>query len=875
MIFNESVKFIGKYRPYQQRVLDNITGFLDNEKIHIVAAPGSGKTILGLELIKRLDNVSLVLVPSIALREQWIDRFANGFLQNKEDVNKYISNDIKNFKPIICITYQAFYSAYQREINKESFDEDEEEFESIDFNEFDLLDTLIKYNVKTFCLDECHHLKNEWWKALENVINKIDDHKIIALTATPPYDSNNTDWQRYINLCGPIDEEILVPELINDNNLCPHQDYVYFSFPTEKEEKTILKSYGNGLKIYDKYKNNQDLLNLVLTNNIYLKKDKFKKVYYDNEDYYSSLLLYLKENNIALPHYAKSLINNKKLDIVSFETLLQNVLFDDQYSYNNSTLITSMKKEFSALGVVNKRKVCISHNDKINKIITMSTSKLNSIETIVSSEVNNNKDMKCLILTDYIKMSSKNYIGNLNKEIDSFGTLPIFEYLRRANIADVKLCCLSGSICIVPKSCVKYLQDDFNYEVLADENYVEILTDYKNRKKIVLLITKLFENNEFNVLIGTKSLLGEGWDSPCVDTLIMASFIGSYVSSNQMRGRAIRTYKNNINKISNVWHLVTLNPFDCKYSFDYYKLEKRFSTFVGVDLKRKVIESGIERLGLHKVPNNKKEASYYNEESLLISHNKYLIKNTWNECINNCEKIDSLTKLTIIPRKRLKKEFSFLSNVIVVLLSIVLLGVNDNFSLAIQGNTYESTLNIIYLIIKILFILLGLSSIIKCIYLINSKAKLLSLGRATLRALIKSNQVHSKKAKVIVKQYNEKKICIYLLNATTHEQNLFSDCIIQTLAPIDQPRYLICKPKYSFLKEYYVVPNAFKKNKELVKLFTKELFYVFGLFYIVFAKNDSGKLEAIKADKIYQMKFKNGEITSKNILLNKTRRKKL
>ena len=42
MIFNESVKFIGKYRTYQQRVLDNITGFLDNEKIHIVAAPGSG-----------------------------------------------------------------------------------------------------------------------------------------------------------------------------------------------------------------------------------------------------------------------------------------------------------------------------------------------------------------------------------------------------------------------------------------------------------------------------------------------------------------------------------------------------------------------------------------------------------------------------------------------------------------------------------------------------------------------------------------------------------------------------------------------------------------------------------------------------------------
>jgi hypothetical protein len=42
----------------------------------------------------------------------------------------------------------------------------------------------------------------------------------------------------------------------------------------------------------------------------------------------------------------------------------------------------------------------------------------------------------------------------------------------------------------------------------------------------------------------------------------------------------------------------------------------------------------------------------------------------------------------------------------------------------------------------------------------------------------------------------------------------------------------------------------------------------------VFAKNDSGKREAIKADKIYQMKYKKIDITSKNIVLNKTRRKK-
>ena len=114
MTFNESVKFYGTYRPYQQRVLDNLVAFLDNEKIHIVAAPGSGKTILGLELIKRIDKPSLILAPSIAIREQWIERFTNGFLENKEEKDLWISNDLKIQRPIICITYQAFYKHYKK-----------------------------------------------------------------------------------------------------------------------------------------------------------------------------------------------------------------------------------------------------------------------------------------------------------------------------------------------------------------------------------------------------------------------------------------------------------------------------------------------------------------------------------------------------------------------------------------------------------------------------------------------------------------------------------------------------------------------------------------------------------------------------------------
>ena len=52
-MFDESIKFKYPWRPYQAKVLEEVNGLIKDKKIHIVAAPGSGKTVLGLEQIGR------------------------------------------------------------------------------------------------------------------------------------------------------------------------------------------------------------------------------------------------------------------------------------------------------------------------------------------------------------------------------------------------------------------------------------------------------------------------------------------------------------------------------------------------------------------------------------------------------------------------------------------------------------------------------------------------------------------------------------------------------------------------------------------------------------------------------------------------------
>ena len=107
--------------------------------------------------------------------------------------------------------------------------------------------------------------------------------------------------------------------------------------------------------------------------------------------------------------------------------------------------------------------------------------------------------------------------------------------------------------------------------------------------------------------IGTKSLLGEGWAAPCINSLILATYVGSFMLSNQMRGRAIRTDREQPDKTGNIWHLACIFPKErgqqsnTDAEGDYEMLERRFESFLGVSCREDVIESGIGRLDIPKI----------------------------------------------------------------------------------------------------------------------------------------------------------------------------------------------------------------------------------------------------------------------------------
>ena len=140
------LEFKGSWRNYQQKVLDQLDIMSHDRKVHIVSAPGSGKTTLGIEIIRRLNQPVLILVPTITIRQQWVARINEAFLKTGYKSEDYISQDLKHLCLINVATYQSIHSA----MKKVNAQEDEE---NRDYHDFSLIDAMKKAGIKTLCLE--------------------------------------------------------------------------------------------------------------------------------------------------------------------------------------------------------------------------------------------------------------------------------------------------------------------------------------------------------------------------------------------------------------------------------------------------------------------------------------------------------------------------------------------------------------------------------------------------------------------------------------------------------------------------------------------------------------------------------------------------
>lgn len=796
----KNVRFRGQFRTYQQQILDRADKYLEDGRIHIVAPPGSGKTVLGLELICRLGKRALILSPTTTIRNQWGSRFADSFVGG----SGHVSYDIRYPSNITSITYQALYSAMRQKCDEE---------DGSDYSSVDLLAIIKENDIRTICLDEAHHLQNEWQKALEAFLKSVEGIKIIALTATPPYDATPNEWERYIAVCGEIDEEIFIPELVKSGSLCPHQDYIYFNFPTEQETQ-----------MFDAYRMRAASAMSDFYNTEYIKigyerlkeRERDYDFLYNNVKGVAAFLLLCEHAGIKTDNGLLRRLAIRRPFTVTAERLetgidfLIKVLLREEESQDCLNL-------FKRHEVVERGKVSLDLDERLRKRLISSVGKLKGIEEIVFHEneyMGNN--LRMLILTDYIKKESVSIIGT-DREADCVSVVSVYETARRTGVSSGAV---SGSLVILPRSCAERLREygaQFRMTDTSDKDTCIYEFQGSNLEKVGY-VSRLFEEGKINVLVGTKSLLGEGWDAPFVNTLILASFVGSFMLSNQMRGRAIRVYDGQRQKTSNIWHLVTIErphlttksvynrqilkiteDKDAVQSYDFETVSRRFETFIGPDYQTGDIRSGIERISAIRPPYDEKGVERINREMFDRASSRDELWRVWHDALDNSSA--RVNEVSEVPEKNIGRFPYLFVNALTLLFVLAIMQVM--FSVAINSLTASlraiediTFLNVLFIIVLfvlafVLFVLAINLFFWKLLSWLSPKKSMEKLSRCILKTMQDLSLI-SKDAYVSAnKTMSGAAVSIELLNASVHDQALFHRALTDMFSPIRNPRYIL------------------------------------------------------------------------------------
>lgn len=494
-------------------------------------------------------------------------------------------------------------------------------------------------------------------------------------------------------------------------------------------------------------------------------------------------------------------------------------------------------------------------------MLICSQGKAESIVSITEHEyLELGSKLRMLILTDYIRKECEKSLGTQEEVESKLGVLPFFEKLRRfyeekKDIVGPQLGVLCGTVVMIPAAAKEKMMDLVESQEpastqklqfskvgsISEREYVKV-TVMGDSHFLTRVVTELFAEGDIQVLIGTKSLLGEGWDSPCINACILASFVGSYMLSNQMRGRAIRIMKDNPDKTSNIWHLVCVKPpkivqkeqkegdLDATVSEDWEMLSRRMEHFLGLDYQEDIIVNGISRLSCVSMPFSRSNINRTNKAMLAASKERDRLRKRWATALEIGEHIEVVEETDV--KDQLITGVVFFDALRYVFISILLLV----FMLLGRGLIAMPS---VFVWGVICFAIVGI--VLNCPKLIRFGSRLNRLkeiGNQIAKAMKQNGFFRDENYWVEVEHPDGMVHAIYLRGGTGWEKKVFAQCVSEFYASLDNQKYILVHKRR---KAFYCVPELFAQKKETAQEFLNCMKPCIGKYELVYTRSEEGR----------------------------------
>ncbi|MEV6107423.1 DEAD/DEAH box helicase family protein [Streptomyces sp. NPDC051940] len=564
----------------------------------VVLPPGTGKTLTGLEAARRLGRPVVVFGPNTAIQGQWIREWAR-LSDTPAGTDRALGHRVT------VLTYQALASFDPDAEVDEDGAEAGTHLARLRTGGRELVAALRGLGPFTLLLDECHHLLDTWGELVAELLRELPDATVIGLTATPPDRLTAAEAELVAELFGPAVHGPSIPAVVREGQLAPFAELVWLTEPTAHESQWLAAEAERFAEL------TTDLLDPGFAETPFLgwlderivarrragDPDAAAVPWHRFEREHPGLagaaLRFHHAGLLALPEGARLREEHRhRPSAEDWVCLLDDYIRRCLRPAGQTAAVEAVRTALPAVGHTLTARGIRGGRSPVDRVLARSAAKTRAVREILAAESDAlGERLRAVVLCDHERATATlpaRLTGVLDEEAGS-ARLVLGELAADGRTAPLAPMLVTGRTVAAGPETARLFAEFCAGEgrevrlVEAGGGLVEVAGDSGwHSRRWVPLVTRFFESGGCRVLVGTRGMLGEGWDARGVNALVDLTEATTATAVVQTRGRALRTDPGWPEKVADNWSVVCVAPGHPKGSADWERFVRKHEGYFGV-----------------------------------------------------------------------------------------------------------------------------------------------------------------------------------------------------------------------------------------------------------------------------------------------------
>jgi hypothetical protein len=474
-----------------------------------------------------------------------------------------------------------------------------------------VFDRLRELGEVTLVLDECHHLLAVWGELLQQMLAELPKVRVLGLTATPAGSLTESEAALARSLLGDPVYEASIPALIKEGYLAPYAEFAWLCQPTAAEQEWLATNSERFAEVKAS-----------------LTAPEFASTpFFEWLDVFTSRFSASEwsDTERRRPEVAVAVMRAHGEGLVeapegarSREAFRQPMTADDwavlmgefasevlreSEDERDASALAELRRALPAIGYRLTGSGVSRGRSPVDRVVARSEAKSRATVEIVAAEsLNIPRQMRALVLCDHehatatVPAALRNVInpqaGSARQvagllagdmRLAGRGVALVTGSTVAANARGAAI--LRAARPDVPwhtDGTLTYFGGGLTEDASPDVPGWSGSTGWGPRTWVPL-VTQMFSEGALSVLVGTRALLGEGWNAPAITTVVDLSTATTSTAVVQIRGRALRLDPGWSDKVAHTWTPVCVAPGHARGLADYERLVRKHEGYFGLD----------------------------------------------------------------------------------------------------------------------------------------------------------------------------------------------------------------------------------------------------------------------------------------------------